>query len=563
MKISFRVERSVFRGNDEESSFKELLVSLSIPLTVNSFVKTPNSLVIQVETSSDGAALTKVLNDLGYPVAVISAEGGTVRDQPIPNAVPPAMKVTPGGAVPLNPLDGRRVTTPPDQNAEPVDRVEPAVIRAVVPPPTKIDSPKPYGEASSRPDVARVSPSVPTSTPPALQARSQPGPPASTDVVGANVRSPVGVAGKSPPPSRPPIINPPALNRSSGTSVRSVPRQVRDEVSPALPKTGRDLSGRDPLIPSRMAPVDGNEQGVVQTEVEERGDYFAEAKRRNRVALIVLVSAAVIIAPAFTFRHEIKAVFAGLIEKSGSLKAIGQSVDSARNPTIRGPSPSAGDANPMGTPGSSRQTVVPREPVADKSVAVRTVQQPTSVDKTRRDDTSAEPARPVSATVSANARRKDTQNLRNLPNESVVREGVPSASDASLLAREAREAVVSESVEPAKVASPVRGDAIRVGPDDIYSSCTRPLGRPSIPNGRTASREQMVSATRLVKEFDRISTQFQNCIKEQEPSLGSRNLSRRAQVAEQKVNESFEEASDLAGELNAQIRMYRARSDVR
>lgn len=561
MKISFRVERSVFRGNEEESAFKELLVSLSIPLTVNSFVKTPNSLVIQVETLSDGTALTKILNDLGYPVAVISAEGGTGKDQPIPHAIPPAIKVSTVEAAPLKPEDARKVTTPPDQSVAPLDRDAIAVIPAVASPPTKIDSPKPHEQVSTRPDMARASPSVPKL--PTIPERPQPRFPASGGVVGANARSPVGIADESLPPTRPPIISTPVPNSSGGASVRPIPPPLRHAVSPALPTTGRDISGRDPLIPSQVAPVDAGEQDLVTAEVEERGDYFAAAKRRNRTALIALVSTVVLLAPAFTFRHEIKATFAGWIGTSGSSEETSQSVDSARDAGISSSLPSAGDLNPMGAPGSSRQTAEPSAQGADKSVTGRAVQQSTSADKTQRDAISLEPARPGSATVSANLRRKDAQNSPISPSDSNGRESIPNASDVSTLTRETREAAASDSAESAQVATAIRVDAIRKGPDDIYSSCMRPLSRPSIPNGRTASREQMVSATRLVKEFDRLSTQFQNCVKEQEPSLGSRNLTRSAQVAEQKVNESFEEVSNLAGELNAQIRIFRVRSDVR
>lgn len=77
MRISFKVSRSVFRGTDEEETFKATLESLGIPLRVTSFVKTPNALVVQVDAVSDETLLVKLLDELGYPVGIISGSLAT------------------------------------------------------------------------------------------------------------------------------------------------------------------------------------------------------------------------------------------------------------------------------------------------------------------------------------------------------------------------------------------------------------------------------------------------------------------------------------------------------
>jgi hypothetical protein len=77
VRVSFKVSRSVFRGTDEEESFKATLESLGIPLRVTSFVKTPNALVVQVDAVRDEALLVKLLDELGYPVGIISSSSAT------------------------------------------------------------------------------------------------------------------------------------------------------------------------------------------------------------------------------------------------------------------------------------------------------------------------------------------------------------------------------------------------------------------------------------------------------------------------------------------------------
>ena len=98
--------------------------------------------------------------------------------------------------------------------------------------------------------------------------------------------------------------------------------------------------------------------------------------------------------------------------------------------------------------------------------------------------------------------------------------------------------------------------------DDTFSNCSYPSERPLIPNGRTASFAEMMRAQKLVKEYDRLTTQFQNCIKSRfSNGLVSEDLRGKEGAGVRRVNETYSDVEKLVEELNEQIKIFRRRTD--
>ena len=99
------------------------------------------------------------------------------------------------------------------------------------------------------------------------------------------------------------------------------------------------------------------------------------------------------------------------------------------------------------------------------------------------------------------------------------------------------------------------------------AACTYPKAPEKIPDGNTATLEQMIAAQRGVKQFDADITAYQNCLESEfndamskEASLTEEQKKERRKIVDQKMNAAVDEAQGLADRLNAQIRVYKEKA---
>jgi hypothetical protein len=99
------------------------------------------------------------------------------------------------------------------------------------------------------------------------------------------------------------------------------------------------------------------------------------------------------------------------------------------------------------------------------------------------------------------------------------------------------------------------------------AACTYPKAPEKIPDGNTATLEQMIAAQRGVKQFDADITAYQSCLETEfndamskETSLTEEQKKERRKIVDQKMNAAVDEAQGLADRLNAQIRVYKEKA---
>jgi len=101
----------------------------------------------------------------------------------------------------------------------------------------------------------------------------------------------------------------------------------------------------------------------------------------------------------------------------------------------------------------------------------------------------------------------------------------------------------------------------------LYAACTYPKAPQSIPDGSTASLEEMLAGQRAVKAFDAEITAYQSCLETEHnealaanPGLTTDQKNERAKILAQKQNAAVDEAQGVADRFNAQIRVYREKT---
>jgi hypothetical protein len=107
--------------------------------------------------------------------------------------------------------------------------------------------------------------------------------------------------------------------------------------------------------------------------------------------------------------------------------------------------------------------------------------------------------------------------------------------------------------------------SIAAGP--TFAACTYPKAPDSIPDGNTATLDQMLAAQRAVKAFDAAITAYQGCLEAENnealaanPDLTEDQKNERLKIVAQKQNAAVDEAQALADRFNAQIRVYREKN---
>ena len=101
-----------------------------------------------------------------------------------------------------------------------------------------------------------------------------------------------------------------------------------------------------------------------------------------------------------------------------------------------------------------------------------------------------------------------------------------------------------------------------------YAECPYPPAPANLPDGRTATLEEMVAGQKLVKEYDAAIKSYVDCIdKELEESIAKGGDSLKPQqktdmqkVEAQKHNAAIDQLQSVADRFNEQVKAYKAKA---
>lgn len=102
---------------------------------------------------------------------------------------------------------------------------------------------------------------------------------------------------------------------------------------------------------------------------------------------------------------------------------------------------------------------------------------------------------------------------------------------------------------------------------NAYAACTYPTPPDSIPDGNTATLQEMVAAQKAVKEFDKQITAYTECLKLEHEAAMAKNEGltdeqkqelERIQI--QKHNAAVEADEALAARFNEQLKVFKAKN---
>ena len=100
-----------------------------------------------------------------------------------------------------------------------------------------------------------------------------------------------------------------------------------------------------------------------------------------------------------------------------------------------------------------------------------------------------------------------------------------------------------------------------------YGACTYPAAPDALPDGNTATREEMLAGKKKVVEFDQAITAYTNCLKlEHEAALAKSSELTEDQkkdmqkMVDQKHNAAVEADEALAARFNEQLKAFNAKN---
>jgi len=101
----------------------------------------------------------------------------------------------------------------------------------------------------------------------------------------------------------------------------------------------------------------------------------------------------------------------------------------------------------------------------------------------------------------------------------------------------------------------------------VAFACDYPM-RAKLPNGATASTEQMLAGQKSVKEYMAAMETYLTCIDTEDEEvlasadgIGDEELARRKATTDQKYNAAVDEMELLAARFNEEVRAYKAAQD--
>ncbi|MCS6946394.1 MAG: hypothetical protein NZM12_02120 [Steroidobacteraceae bacterium] len=101
-----------------------------------------------------------------------------------------------------------------------------------------------------------------------------------------------------------------------------------------------------------------------------------------------------------------------------------------------------------------------------------------------------------------------------------------------------------------------------------WAACSYPKHNIKVPDGSTATFDEMKAAQNEVKAFDAAITAYSSCIEQEYNATIARegaNLSEERKkelerIMAQKINAAVKEAEELAGRFNEQVRVYKEKN---
>lgn len=106
----------------------------------------------------------------------------------------------------------------------------------------------------------------------------------------------------------------------------------------------------------------------------------------------------------------------------------------------------------------------------------------------------------------------------------------------------------------------------------LYADCIVPTPPTKIPDGSTATLDEMRNTQKLMKSYNDLIKAYTDCLrleqanelvvaKDAKISTNDRQLLERAES--EKNNRAVDQATEITGRFNEQVRIYKARSDQR
>jgi hypothetical protein len=109
--------------------------------------------------------------------------------------------------------------------------------------------------------------------------------------------------------------------------------------------------------------------------------------------------------------------------------------------------------------------------------------------------------------------------------------------------------------------------AVLLAGGEAYAACTYPTEPTDLPDGNTATLEQMVAAQKTVKEFDQAIGAYTACLKleheaelAKSPGLSEDKKKDLDRVLAQKHDAAIAADEALAARFNEQVRAYKAKN---
>jgi len=109
-----------------------------------------------------------------------------------------------------------------------------------------------------------------------------------------------------------------------------------------------------------------------------------------------------------------------------------------------------------------------------------------------------------------------------------------------------------------------------LGTGQAYAACTYPSPPDKLPDGATASRDEMLAGKKKVTEFDAAISEYNNCLQKEADEaiakLAADDKDRETKkkdiqnMADQKHNAAVEADEQIAARFNEQLRAYNAKA---
>ena len=100
-----------------------------------------------------------------------------------------------------------------------------------------------------------------------------------------------------------------------------------------------------------------------------------------------------------------------------------------------------------------------------------------------------------------------------------------------------------------------------------YAACTYPKAPEKIPDGQSATLEEMLATQKLVKQFDTDIGAYQTCLEEEHNAalasaagLSEEQKAERQKILAQKQNAAADDAQAVASRFNDQVKIYREKN---